>query len=851
MAVVVDAMLQSLTQQVFTALQEHARFALDFKDQFELMKTRLDLTKALLADTENLKEKKKVVKAILISLRDLIYEADNIMTDCLVRDEYQKEASCTSLTLKKPLFWYQTGKKLKDVNAKLGEMEKSLGEHLKYQDQSDHGDNTAQSMKYTAQDYVPSEIIGLEEDLKRLKGWIGDTKDELLLVGIVGMGGLGKTTFAQKIFNDQHVAGRYDNMIWVSVSQVSSDMRIMRSMLEQLESHCSVSDEAQMLHKLNELLKGKTCLIVMDDVWKINQGWWNQFFSGLQSAVGESSCIIITTRNEEVLTSMGVDKSRVHRPKLLTANDSWLLFSKSAFSRCRDRKCPDAQFERVGKELLEKCGGLPLAIKAIAALLAPRSNSVRQWNEINENFHELTAGRNFNSVMASLQLSYDELPIHLKQCLLCFSVYPEDSEIQAEQLVHWWVAEGLIQGKGSKTAKELGFRYLSELVTRCLVEAVNRRGYDGRVYCCKMHDMVRELATRIAEEESFGKFDEQGKQEMTANSRWLGFSIEMNPEPLKKSSKLRALLIMSTNDQVVFGRHFGLLGSLRVLDFSLTKLEKISTEELVEWISSLKRLAYLNLSGIVGLKEVPYSFRKLRNLQFLVFAGRNDLGKIDQITSLKKLVVLDLGSCFHYLPSGIERLSYLQELSGFKVASNSRSAASCKFCDLEKLVHLRVLRMSIGKDSEITENEREVLLKLKKLKVLAIDAQDCEDNIISTMLNILSPPPSLQELYLRRYHQDTLPTLINPERLSKLQYICIENGEIIDFPTSPLSVDGRDFPWNIEGLCFKVLRNLKLDWKKVEEDMPSLQYAEVSGCLNLRNFPHPLDKLATWRKSED
>nr|XP_034920170.1 disease resistance RPP13-like protein 4 [Populus alba] len=366
-----------------------------------------------------------------------------------------------------------------------------------------------------------------------------------------------------------------------------------------------------------------------------------------------------------------------------------------------------------------------------------------------------------------------------------------------------------------------------------------------------MHDMVRELATRIAEEESFGKFDEQGKQEMTANSRWLGFTSEMNPEPLKKSSKLRALLIMSTNDQVVFGRHFGLLGSLRVLDFSLTKLEKISTEELVEWISSLKRLAYLNLSGIVGLKEVPYSFRKLRNLQFLVFAGLNELGKIDQITSLKKLVVLDLGSCFQYLPSGIERLSYLQELSGFKVASNSRSAASCKFCDLEKLVHLRVLRMSIGKDSEITENERDVLLKLKKLKVLAIDAQDCEDNIISTMLNILSSPPSLQELYLRRYHQDTLPTWINPERLSKLQYICIENGEIIDFQTSPLSVDGRDFPWNIEGLCFKVLQKLKLDWKKVEEDMPSLQYAEVSGCLNLRNFPHPLDKLATWRRSED
>ncbi|KAB5516784.1 hypothetical protein DKX38_027432 [Salix brachista] len=672
---VVDAMLQVLTEQVFTILKEQARFPLDFKDQFELMKTKLDLTKALLADTESLKEKKEVVKASLITLRGLIYEADNIMTDCLVRDEYEKEGSCTSLTFKKPLFWYQTGKKLKDVNSKLDAMERSLGIHLKYQEQSDHGDNTSQVMKYTAQDYARSE----------------------------------------------HVAAGYDKMIWVSVSQVSSDRRIMRSMLDQLESHCSVSDEAQLLHKLNELLKGKICLIVMDDVWKINQGWWNQFFSGLDGAVGKGSCIIITTRKEDVLTSMGVGRSQFHKPKELTDNDSWLLFRKSAFS-----SYPDAQFEK----------------------------------------------------------------------------------IQAEQLIHWWVGEGLIQGKGSKTAKELGYSYLSELVTRCLVEAVSRRGYDGRVYCCKVHDMVRELIIRIAEEESFGKFDEHGRQEMTGDSRWLGFTSEMKPEIFRKSSKLRALLIT----------HIGSLGSLRVLDFSLTKLPRISTEKLMEWISSLKRLAYLNLSGVVGLKELPKSFRKLRNLQFLVFAGCNQLVKIDLITSLKKLVVLDLGSCLLYLPSGIEKLSHLQELSGFNVASNSRSPTGFKFCDLQKLVHLRVLRMSIGKDSEIKEDEREVLLKLEKLKVLAIDAQDCEDNNISTMLNIVSPPPSLRELYLRRYHPETLPTWINPEKLFNLQYMCIENADIIDFQTSPKSVDGSVFRWNIEGLCFKVLRNLKLDWKNLEKD---------------------------------
>ncbi|CAK7344996.1 unnamed protein product [Dovyalis caffra] len=738
--VVAEAMIQQLTQQVFTALQEQARFALDFQSQFEMMKTKLDLTKALLADTENLKSKKKAVKTILINLRDLIYEADNILTDCLVRDEYQKDGSCTSFTLQKPIFLYQTGKKLKDINAKMETMERSLALYLKAPDESNHGDNTNQVMKYASQDCVPSEIIGLERDLEKLKGWMLYAKDVLLRVGIVGMGGLGKTTIAQKIFNDIEVAGHYDKMIWVSVSQASSDLRIMRSMLEQLELHCSVSDEAQMLHKLNQLLRDKTCLIVLDDVWEINQEWWNQLCSALQNAVGKSNCIIITTRKEDVLVSMDVDKSQVHQPKTLKEDDSWLLFSKSAFSRCKDRKCPDAQFERVGKEILEKCGGLPLAIKAIAALLASRSHSIVQWIEVNDNFHELTSGGNFSSVMASLQLSYDELPSLLKQCLLCFSIYPEDSEIQAEQLINWWVGEGLVQGKGWKTAKEVGFDYLSELVTRCLVEAVHRRGYDGRVYCCKMHDMVRELTTKIAEEESFGEFDVKGKQEMTANSRWLGFTSEMNPKSLRKSSKLRALLIMSTY-KAGFDRNIGSLSSLRVLDFSLTKLENISVEELMDWICSLKRLAYLNLNGVVGLKELPPSIRKLRNLQLLILGGCNDLVKLHPaITNLTKLIVLDLGSCrLQHLPRGIERLSYLQELSGFKVGASSRSSPSCRFSDLQQLVHLRVLRMSVGKESEIAENDRYVLLNLNKLKVLAIDAEDCEDNSISKKLDSLSP----------------------------------------------------------------------------------------------------------------
>lgn len=252
-----------------------------------------------------------------------------------------------------------------------------------------------------------------------------------------------------------------------------------------------------------------------------------------------------------------------------------------------------------------------------------------------------------SSVMASLQLSYDELPVSLKQCLLCFSMYPEDSEIWAEQLAHWWVGEGFVEGKGSRTAMELALDYLSELISRCLVEAVQQRGYDGRVYSCKMHDLVRDLTIKIARE-AFCNFDEQGRQpQLSAQSRRLSLTCETDVKALTRKSKLRALLIMTSSPLQLNG-NTGLFAikSLRILDFSLNRLENVSMDDLLIWISSLERLAYLNLRGVSAVKELPYSIGKLHNLQLLVLSGCNNLQKLpSSITALQKLTVLDIGYC--------------------------------------------------------------------------------------------------------------------------------------------------------------------------------------------------------------
>ncbi|CAK7344958.1 unnamed protein product [Dovyalis caffra] len=797
--------------------------------------------------------KKETLKTSLIKLRDLVYEADDVLTDCILRSEYQKDVSCTKYSPAEFFFRYQMGKQLKEINSRMNKMESNLSTYLTPQNLLSLGDNTYRARVFTSQDFDPSEIIGIEEDIDKLQRWASSTSGILNRIGIVGMGGLGKTTIAQKFFDDKVVSGCFEKRIWASVSQDFSEERLIRSILEQLgQNPLSGSDLGQMLRSIAQSLQGQSCLIVMDDVWSFNQDWWSKLCSALQKT-GKRSCVLITTRNEDVATRMGVESSRIHHPKVLDENDSWSLFCNFAFSQTKGT-CPNLRFEKVGKEIVGKCGGLPLAIKTIAALLAPKAHNLGEWKDILDHFHELTTREQNSSVKASLQLSYDALPTHLKQFLLCISIYPEDFVIQAEQLVHWWVGEGFIQGDHSKTAEDLGYEYLTELVRRCLVEVVERRGYDGRVYSCKMHDLVRDLTTLIAEDEMFCSF-EAGKQKLSPDSRWLGFTSEMSTKPLKRCSKLRALLLMATGQgQVSFNKiHMESFDSLRVLDLSHIRLNSTSMEKLLTWIFSLKRLAYLNLSGAVGLKEVPSSIRKLRNLQLLILAGCSYLTKLHpSISYLKNLIVLDCGSCgLQYLPHGIGKLSQLQELSGFRVVRQS-TTQSCHLLQLEQLVQLRVLRMNLIGESEITESECDVLSKLVKLRVLAINTEDCKDKSILEMLDKLQPPPSLQELYLRRYRHDILPKWVNPTKLSVLRYLCIENGDLNYISPSTHTKEESASSWNyLEGLCLKFLPNLEDDCSDLQKTMQSIRYVEVSNCFNLKNFPCSVHKHRIWRKVED
>ncbi|KAK9928918.1 hypothetical protein M0R45_026034 [Rubus argutus] len=297
-------------------------------------------------------------------------------------------------------------------------------------------------------------------------------------------------------------------------------------------------------------------------------------------------------------------------------------------------------------------------------------------------------------------------------CIIITTRYKDvarDFEIHVDQLIHWWLGDGLIQGEEgySKTALEWGYEHLTKLATRCLLEVVDQRGYDGRIYKFKIHDMVREFITKIVEKQKFCNFSEEGMQIKIEDSRWLCLAEDM-------------LL-----------RKFVLLESLRVLDLSYSKLNMINVEDnstpcsgicvkkFFQLIASLRRLACLNLTRVQKLLEVTSEIEKLLNLQVLVLNGCNNLGKIHpKISSLKRLVVLDIKICplLQHLPRELGSLSYRQELSGFRVVSRAKTQG-CTLLELGKLEQLRVLRITICDVAEISEEETKSLSSLQNLKV--------------------------------------------------------------------------------------------------------------------------------------
>ncbi|PHT32430.1 hypothetical protein CQW23_28767 [Capsicum baccatum] len=234
---------------------------------------------------------------------------------------------------------------------------------------------------------------------------------------------------------------------------------ILLSLLRSTKSDSfAMNDEAELANMLQKSLKGKRYLIVLDDMWKTEA--WDTMRLCFPSE-NKGSVILLTTRNIEVARDAGTENLSLQMD-LMGPDESWNLFKSVAFAN----EALPSEFETIGKQIAEKCHGLPLSIVVVAGLLKSK-RAIEDWENVAKDVKSFVTNDADERCSHVLRLSYNHLTSNLKTCLLHFGIFPEDSDIPVKILVRPWMAERLLKLENDLEGE--AEKCLQELVDRCLV----------------------------------------------------------------------------------------------------------------------------------------------------------------------------------------------------------------------------------------------------------------------------------------------------------------------------------------------------------------------------------------------
>ncbi|TMW88390.1 hypothetical protein EJD97_018617 [Solanum chilense] len=598
----------------------------------------------VLSDAENKQASNRLVRKWLNKLRSAAESAENLIEQVnyealrlKVEGQHQnlaetsnQQVSDLNLCLSDDFFL-----KLEDTIKKLEVLEKQIGRlGLK-----EHFGSTKQETRTPSTSLVDeSDIFGRHKEIKDLIDRLlseDASAGNLTVVTIVGMGGAGKTTLAKAVYNDDKVKNHFGLKAWCCVSEAYDALRITKGLLQEIGSFDSKDDGNlnKLQVKLKEGLKGKKFLVVLDDVWNDNYNEWDDLRNiFVQGDLG--SKIIVTTRKENVALMMGSGAINVGT---LSSEASWALFKRHSLEN-----------REVGRKIADKCKGLPLALKALAGILLCKSE-VNEWtNILRSEIWELPSC--LKGILPTLMLSYNDLPAHLKQCFAYCAIYPKGHPFCKDQVIHLWIANGLVQQFHS------GNQYFLELRSISLFERVpmSERKPEGFL----MHDLVNDMA-QIASLKLCIRLEENEGSHMLEQSRHMSYSMRQNGEfeklkPLSKSEQLRTLLHISYSYQLSTRALHNILPrltSLRALSLSSFAFLDLPEDLFIK----LKLVRFLDLS-LTKIKRLPDSICTLYNLETLLLSYMPL-----HLSKLKSLQVL-VGAMFHIGGSGGLRMEDLGEV---------------------------------------------------------------------------------------------------------------------------------------------------------------------------------------------
>ncbi|TYJ12455.1 hypothetical protein E1A91_A11G351700v1, partial [Gossypium mustelinum] len=904
MSVIGEAALSVFLELLGGKLLDSAlNFVADHKQlhpQLKQWQSMLPDIQAVLDNAEEKQIKNEGVKKWLEDLQDLAYDVDDILDEFAYEElrlqlqKTQAQASTskvrkliptcfsgTSFTPTSLLFKNSMIPKVKEITDRLNSLttrRSSLGlSDILSQAPTSKG-KQPRLQPTSVLDGVVEYVGRQKEKTEMIELLKGNNSNGVSVLSIVGMGGMGKTTLAQLVYNDATINESFDLKAWVCVSDNFDAIATTKAILQSITSEsCDYSNLDLLQVKLKEKLSGKRFLLVLDDIWNENYNDWTI----LRSPFGAGTTIIVTTRLQ--IVSSIVDPLKAFHLDKLSDEDCLSIFTQHALKARNFDGHP--QFKEIGEKIIRRCNGLPLAAKAIGSLLRTVKYHGK-WERIYEseiwNLPEEQCG-----IIPALRLSYHHLLSYLKRCFAYCSIFPKDYEFDEEEIILLWRAEGLLQQKAMPQIKDLGNQYFQDLVSRSFFQISSKD--ESRFV---MHDLINDLAQVVAGD-ICSKLEGDMQQKFSNRTRHSSYIVSRYDTVKKFEAFDQVNSIRTFLPLIVSGKSFPCpfltdvvlvdllprLGYLRVLSLRSHKIT-----ELPDVFENLKHLRYLNFSG-TEIKCLPDSLCTLFHLETLLLKDCYRLQRLpSNMGNLVNLHYLDIsgGISIERMPFGIDKLTSLQRLSDFIIGEGG----GCHIRELKYLSNLKGdfclsgLENVNGEDAgEAKLNEKQGIDRLVLEWSRDFQKDTRKKEVEEWVLDSIHPSKKLEQLIIQNYGGAKFSTWIADssfKNMFSLELYDCKNCKSLPsigrlLVLKDLSISGLDRVHKIgaelfgenQSNAFASLESLRFgnmlnweEWDLYEDDeqvskFPSLRFLSISGCpLLLGRLPTILQSLQTLEIDE-